>query len=46
MNQDVAVVTRRPEKLLESPSAVQVITGEDIRVDGGLLASLAVVLPD
>jgi NAD(P)-dependent dehydrogenase (short-subunit alcohol dehydrogenase family) len=22
------------------------ITGEDIRVDGGLLASLAVVLPD
>ena len=34
MNQDVAVVTRRPEKLLESPSAVQVITGEDIHRSG------------
>ena len=34
MNQDVSVVTRRPEKLLESPSAVQVITGEDIHRSG------------
>ena len=34
MNQDVAVVTRRPEKLQESPSAVQVITGEDIHRSG------------
>ena len=34
MNQDVTVVTRRPEKLLESPSAVQVITGEDIHRSG------------
>jgi len=34
MNQDVAVVSRRPEKLLESPSAVQVITGEDIHRSG------------
>ena len=34
MNQDVAVVTRRPEKLSESPSAVQVITSEDIHRSG------------
>jgi iron complex outermembrane receptor protein len=34
MNQDVSVVTRRPEKLLESPSAVQVITAEDIHRSG------------
>jgi iron complex outermembrane recepter protein len=34
MNQDVTVVTRRPEKLAQSPSAVQVITGEDIHRSG------------
>ena len=34
MNQDVTIVTRRPEKLSESPSAVQVITGEDIHRSG------------
>ncbi|HWD94188.1 MAG TPA: TonB-dependent receptor [Verrucomicrobiae bacterium] len=33
-NQDVTVVSRRPEKLSESPSAVQVITGEDIHRSG------------
>src|SRR5947209_2553789 len=34
MNQDVTVVTRRAEKLSASPSAVQVITGEDIHRSG------------
>ena len=34
MNQDVTVVSRRAEKLSESPSAVQVITGEDIHRSG------------
>ncbi len=34
MDQDVTVVARRPEKLSESPSAVQVITGEDIHRSG------------
>jgi iron complex outermembrane receptor protein len=34
MNQDVTIVTRRPEKLSESPSAVQVVTGEDIHRSG------------
>jgi iron complex outermembrane recepter protein len=34
MNQDVTTVTRRPEKLSESASAVQVITGEDIHRSG------------
>lgn len=34
MNQDVTVVARRPEKLSQSPSAVQVITGEDIHRSG------------
>ena len=36
MNQDVTVVARRPEKLSETPSAVQVITGEDIHRSGAL----------
>ena len=34
MNQDVTVVARRPEKLSATPSAVQVITGEDIHRSG------------
>jgi iron complex outermembrane recepter protein len=34
LNQDVTVVARRPEKLSASPSAVQVITGEDIARSG------------
>ena len=34
MNQEVTLITRRPEKLSESPSAVQVISGEDIRRSG------------
>jgi iron complex outermembrane receptor protein len=34
LNQDVTIVTRRPEKLSASPSAVQVITGEDIHRSG------------
>ena len=34
LNQDVTVVARRPQKLSESPSAVQVITGEDIHNSG------------
>ena len=34
LNQDVTVVTRRAEKLSASPSAVQVITGEDIHRSG------------
>jgi iron complex outermembrane receptor protein len=34
MEQDVTVVTRRPEKLSQSPSAVQVISGEDIHRSG------------
>jgi iron complex outermembrane recepter protein len=34
VNQDVTVVTRRPERLSQSPSAVQVITGEDIHRSG------------
>jgi iron complex outermembrane receptor protein len=34
VNQDVTVVSRRPEKLSTSPSAVQVITGEDIHRSG------------
>ena len=34
LNQDVTVVSRRAEKLSESPSAVQVITGEDIHRSG------------
>lgn len=33
-DQDVTIVSRRPEKLSESPSAVQVITGEDIHRSG------------
>jgi iron complex outermembrane recepter protein len=34
MKQEVTLITRRPEKLSESPSAVQVVTGEDIRRSG------------
>jgi iron complex outermembrane receptor protein len=34
MNQDVTVVARRPEKLSATPSAVQVITGQDIHRSG------------
>ncbi len=34
LNQHVTLVTRTPEKLSESPSAVQVISGEDIRRSG------------
>src|SRR5438128_1262064 len=34
MNQEVRIVSRRQEKLSGSPSAVQVITGEDIRRSG------------
>jgi iron complex outermembrane recepter protein len=34
MDQDVTIVTRNPEKLSASPSAVQVITGEDIHRSG------------
>ncbi len=34
MNQEVTLVSRRPEKWFTSPSAVQVITGEDIRRSG------------
>ena len=34
LNQDVTVVSRRAEKLSEAPSAVQVITGEDIQRSG------------
>jgi iron complex outermembrane receptor protein len=34
LQQDVSIVTRTPEKLSESASAVQVITGEDIRRSG------------
>ncbi|HLP77230.1 MAG TPA: TonB-dependent receptor, partial [Candidatus Paceibacterota bacterium] len=34
LNQDVTLVTRTPEKLTQSASAVQVITGEDIRRSG------------
>lgn len=34
LNQDVTLVTRTPEKLTQSPSSVQVITGDDIRRSG------------
>ncbi len=34
MNQDVTTVTRQPQKLSESPSAVQVITSDDIHRSG------------
>lgn len=34
LDQDVTLVTRTPEKLTQSPSAVQVVTGEDIRRSG------------
>ncbi|HEY2082909.1 MAG TPA: TonB-dependent receptor [Verrucomicrobiae bacterium] len=34
MNQDVTIVSRRAEKLSASPSAVQVITGEEIHRSG------------
>lgn len=34
LNQDVSLVSRTPVKLTQSPSAVQVITGEDIRRSG------------
>ena len=34
IDQDVTIVSRRPEKLSASPSAVQVITGEDIHRSG------------
>ncbi|HYG35907.1 MAG TPA: TonB-dependent receptor [Clostridia bacterium] len=34
MNQEVTLVSRRPEKWFTSPSAVQVVTGEDIRRSG------------
>jgi iron complex outermembrane receptor protein len=34
LNQDVTLVTRVPARLSQSPSAVQVITGEDIRRSG------------
>jgi len=34
LNQDVTVVSRRAEKLSEAPSAVQVITSEDIQRSG------------
>ncbi|HZF01474.1 MAG TPA: TonB-dependent receptor plug domain-containing protein [Methylomirabilota bacterium] len=34
MDQDVTIVTKTPEKLSQSPSAVQVITGEDIKRSG------------
>ncbi len=33
-NQEVAIVTRRPEKVSKSPSAVQVITAQDIQRSG------------
>ncbi|MCD6049876.1 MAG: TonB-dependent receptor [Verrucomicrobia bacterium] len=36
MDQDVMSVTKTPEKLSKSPSAVQVITGEDIRRSGAM----------
>jgi iron complex outermembrane receptor protein len=36
MDQDVSIVTKTPEKLSQSPSAVQVLTGEDIRRSGAL----------
>jgi len=36
MDQDVTIVTRTPEKLSQSPSAVQVVTGEDIRRSGAM----------
>src|SRR2546423_444638 len=34
LNQTVTVVSREPEKIAEAASAVQVITGEDIRRSG------------
>lgn len=34
MDLEVTSVSRRPEKLLEAPAAIQVITGEDIRRSG------------
>lgn len=34
MNVEVTSVSRRPEKLLATPSAIQIITGEDIRRSG------------
>src|SRR6185436_2964309 len=34
MKQEVTMVSRRPEKWFASPSAVQVITGEEIRRSG------------
>ena len=34
LNLEVTTVSRRPEKLNEAPSAIQVITGEDIRRSG------------
>jgi len=34
LDQDVTLVTRTPEKLVQSPSSIQVVTGEDIRRSG------------
>jgi iron complex outermembrane recepter protein len=34
MNIEVTSVSRRPEKLLEAPAAIQVLSGEDIRRSG------------
>lgn len=34
MNVEVTSVSRRPEKLLDAPAAIQVVTGEDIRRSG------------
>ena len=37
INEEVITVARRPQKLSQSPSAIQVITGEDIRRSGATL---------
>ncbi len=34
LDQEVSLVTRKPEKLVHSPSAVQVVSGEDVRRSG------------
>jgi len=44
MNQEVTMVSRRPEKWFTSPSAIQVITGEEIRRSGATTISEALRL--
>ncbi len=44
MNQEVTMVSRKPEPLSESPSAIQVIRGEDIRRSGALTLAQALRL--